>query len=268
MNSLFDISEEIIVLTGVNGILGNEYANYLLMQNATVIGIDITKNKKTLELKNKYQSKFWFFDCDITLSSSLSETISKIINCVGVPTVLINNAAIDSPPSSTIEENGPFENYPESSWDNVMNVNLKGVFLCCQYFGKEMIGNKRSSIINISSIYGMVSPDQSLYEYRRKNGEEFYKPIAYSVSKSGILNLTRYLANYWGNKSIRVNTLTLAGVFNNQDTAFIEEYTSRIPIGRMATPNDYFGALHFLCSSSSNYMTGSNMIVDGGWTSK
>jgi NAD(P)-dependent dehydrogenase (short-subunit alcohol dehydrogenase family) len=114
----------------------------------------------------------------------------------------------------------------------------------------------------------MVSPDQSLYEYRRKNGEDFYKPIAYSVSKSGILNLTRYLANYWGNKSIRVNTLTLAGVFNNQDSMFIKEYTSRIPIGRMASTSDYFGALHFLCSNSSNYMTGANMIVDGGWTSK
>jgi NAD(P)-dependent dehydrogenase (short-subunit alcohol dehydrogenase family) len=268
MNSLFDISNEVIVLTGVNGILGNEYANYLLMQNATVIGIDICENEKTSKLINTYQSKFSFFTCDITSSSSLKDVTTRIITNFGVPTVLINNAAIDSPPSSTIDENGPFENYPESSWDKVMNVNLKGVFLCCQYFGKEMANNKKGSIINISSIYGMVSPDQSLYEYRRKNGDEFYKPIAYSVSKSGILNLTRYLANYWGNKFIRVNTLTLAGVFNNQDPEFIKEYTSRIPIGRMALSKDYFGAIHFLCANSSIYMTGSNMIVDGGWTSK
>ena len=149
-----------------------------------------------------------------------------------------------------------------------MSVNLKGVFLCCQIFGKEMVKNEKGTIINISSIYGMVSPDQSLYAYRRKNGEEFYKPIAYSVSKSGILNLTRYLANYWGGKAISVNTLTLAGVYNKQDESFLKEYTSRIPIGRMAKPSDYFGALQYLCSNSSNYMTGANMVIDGGWTSK
>ena len=268
MNSLFDISKEMIVVTGVNGILGNEYANYLLMQNATVIGVDLNKNQKTLDLIDKYKSKFWFFECDITCSKALSETISRIVNEIGVPSVLINNAAIDSPPSSTIEENGPFEYYPESSWDKVMNVNLKGTFLCCQFFGREMVRNKKGTVINISSIYGMVSPDQSLYEYRRKNGEDFYKPVAYSVSKSGILNLTRYLANYWGNKGISVNTLTLAGVYNDQDESFLKEYTSKIPVGRMAHANDYFGALHFLCSNASNYMTGANMIIDGGWTSK
>jgi NAD(P)-dependent dehydrogenase (short-subunit alcohol dehydrogenase family) len=268
MISLFDISNEIIVLTGVNGMLGNEYAVYLLEQDATVIGIDISKNEKTTTLLNKYHSKFNFFECDITRSESLLKTVSEIKNKIGIPTVLINNAAIDSPPSSSTDENGPFENYSESSWDKVMSVNLKGVFLCCQFFGKEMVVNKKGSIINISSIYGMVSPDQSIYEYRRKNGEEFYKPIAYSVSKSGLLNLTRYLANYWGNKFIRVNTLTLAGVFNNQDPLFLKEYTSRIPIGRMASSDDYFGALHFLCGDSSKYMTGSNMVVDGGWTSK
>lgn len=268
MNNLFDISKEIIVLTGVNGILGSEYANYLLMQNATVIGLDLNKNEKSLYLIEKYKSKFWFFECDITSSSSLSSTTLRIVNEIGVPTVLINNAAIDSPPSSTIEENGPFEDYPESSWDKVMNVNLKGAFLCCQCFGKKMVKNKKGTIINISSIYGMVSPDQTLYEYRRKNGEDFYKPVAYSVSKSGILNLTRYLANYWGGKGISVNTLTLAGVYNSQDESFLKEYTARIPIGRMAQATDYFGSLHFLCSDSSNYMTGANMVIDGGWTSK
>jgi len=149
-----------------------------------------------------------------------------------------------------------------------MNVNLKGMFLCCKHFGKLMIKNQRGSVINISSIYGMVSPDQSIYEYRRKKGEIFYKPIAYSVSKSGVLNFTRYLANYWGTKGIRVNTLTLAGVFNNQDQEFLDQYISKIPIGRMAEPSDYFGPLHFLCSNSSIYMTGANLVVDGGWTSK
>ena len=122
------------------------------------------------------------------------------------------------------------------------------------------------SIINISSIYGLVSPDQNLYDYRRKNGDDFYKPIAYSVSKSGILNLTRYLSTYWAKKMVRVNSLTLAGVFNDQDKDFLDAYTSRIPIGRMAEKNEYNGAVIFLASSASQYMTGSNLVVDGGWT--
>ena len=125
----------------------------------------------------------------------------------------------------------------------------------------------KGSIINISSIYGLVSPDQSIYEYKRKNGEDFYKPVAYSASKSGVLNLTRYLSSYWAKKNVRVNSLTIAGVFNNQDPIFLNEYTSRIPIGRMANSDEYNGALVFLASSASSYMTGSNLIIDGGWTS-
>jgi NAD(P)-dependent dehydrogenase (short-subunit alcohol dehydrogenase family) len=129
-----------------------------------------------------------------------------------------------------------------------------------------MAEQNHGSIINISSIYGLVSPDQSLYDYRRKNGDDFYKPIAYSVSKSGILNLTRYLSTYWAKKMVRVNSLTLGGVFNDQDKDFLDAYTSRIPIGRMAKKNEYNGAVIFLASRASQYMTGSNLIVDGGWT--
>ncbi len=268
MRNLFDLSGEIILITGVNGILGHEYANYLLEQKTKVIGLDLYKNSTTEKLLNNYQKTFHFFQCDITSAENLKKTVDLITKTIGIPSVLINNAAIDSPPSSSINENGPFEDYPESSWDKVMDVNLKGVFLCCKYVGRAMLLNKRGSIINISSIYGMVSPDQSIYEYRRKSGENFFKPIAYSVSKSGILNLTRYLANYWGDKGIRVNTLTLAGVFNNQDEHFLKEYTSRIPIGRMASFKDYFGSIHFLSSDSSKYMTGANLVIDGGWTSK
>lgn len=268
MNNVFDLSSEIILITGVSGILGNNYANYLLSQNAKVIGLDIAQNHKIEKLFRDYPEKFKFVYCDITSSESILDAVDIVNHEMSVPTVLINNAALDSPPMSSVQENGPFEDYPESSWDKVMDVNLKGMFLCCKHFGKLMVKNKKGSIINISSIYGMVSPDQSIYEYRRKNGEDFYKPVAYSVSKSGVLNFTRYLANYWGSKGIRVNTLTLAGVFNNQDQGFIEQYVSKIPIGRMAEPSDYFGPLHFLCSNSSIYMTGANLVIDGGWTSK
>ena len=129
-----------------------------------------------------------------------------------------------------------------------------------------MADANKGSIINIASIYGLVSPDQNLYEYRRIKGENFYKPVAYSVSKSGIINFTKYLAVYWAKKNIRVNTLTIGGVFNNQDGNFLKEYSSRIPIGKMADQHQYDGAVLFLASEASSYMTGSNLIIDGGWT--
>jgi NAD(P)-dependent dehydrogenase (short-subunit alcohol dehydrogenase family) len=129
-----------------------------------------------------------------------------------------------------------------------------------------MAKNKKGSIINISSIYGIVSPDQSLYEYKRKEGVEFYKPVSYSVSKSALINLTKYLAVYWAKNNVRVNTLIIAGVFNNQDKEFLNLYNNRIPIGRMANYDEYNGALVFLASNASKYMTGSELKIDGGWT--
>ena len=130
-----------------------------------------------------------------------------------------------------------------------------------------MAKNGEGVIINISSIYGNVSPDQNIYEYRRKKGDIFFKPIAYSVSKAGIINMSRYLATYWAKQGVRVNTLTIAGVYNNQDENFLEAYNKRIPIGKMANSEDYFGPLIFLSTEASSYMTGSNLIIDGGWTS-
>ena len=204
---------------------------------------------------------------DLTCRERLICALEEIEARFGIPDVLINNAAIDSPPNAPAEENGPFETYPVTSWDNVLEANLKTMFLCCQVFGGAMSANKKTgSIINISSIYGMVAPDQSLYAYRRRRGEEFYKPIAYSVSKSGVLNFSRYLAGYWAKKDIRVNNLTIAGVFNNQEKEFLQAYCDRIPIGRMAVAGDYTGPLIFLASDASRYMTGANLVVDGGWT--
>jgi NAD(P)-dependent dehydrogenase (short-subunit alcohol dehydrogenase family) len=147
-----------------------------------------------------------------------------------------------------------------------MAVNVKGIVLCCQVIGGQMAIEGRGSIINICSIYGIVSPDQRIYEYRRKTGLPFYKPVAYSVSKSALLNLSRYLATYWAEKNIRVNTLTFAGVFNNQDKEFLKGYCTHVPLGRMAREDEYNGAVQFLLSDASSYMTGSNLVIDGGWT--
>ena len=263
---MFDVSKEIVVITGVCGQLGCNYAQAFLELDSIVIGIDLYSGINSNLLATKYPKNFIFLNADVTNKISLKKALKEIISQAGTPTVLINNAAIDSPPSSLSEENGPFEDYPEASWDKVIDVNLKGVYLCCQVFGAAMAKAENGSIINISSIYGIVSPDQNIYNYRRKRGEVFYKPVAYSASKSGVLNLTRYLAVYWAKQNVRVNSLTIAGVFNNQEQDFLDVYCSRIPIARMANPNEYNGAIIFLASNASTYMTGSNLIIDGGWT--
>jgi NAD(P)-dependent dehydrogenase (short-subunit alcohol dehydrogenase family) len=264
--SLFDVSNEIVVITGASGQLGLEYQKVFLDHGSKVIGIDLNRSEEIDKLESSYAESYFFKVGDITSKTSLLECLKDIQNIFDTPTVLINNAAIDSPPEAPMEETGPFEDYPEDSWDKVIDVNLKGTFLSCQIFGKEMALNGKGSIINVSSIYGLVSPDQSIYEYRRKKGENFYKPVAYSASKSGVLNLSRYLATYWASSNVRVNSVTIAGVFNNQDSNFLDVYTKRIPIGRMASSDEYNGSMIYLASQASSYVTGSNLIIDGGWT--
>jgi len=263
---LFDHSREIVVITGVGGQLGSEYARAFLERGARVAGLDVRPSPRSNALADAFAESFVFCSADVTDESTLQESLKQITDRFGTPTVLVNNAAIDSPPDAPLSENGPFESYPDTSWDKVMDVNVKGVYLCCKVFGAVMAQARNGSIVNVSSIYGVVSPDQSIYEYRRQRGETFYKPVAYSVSKSALLNLTRYLAVYWARQNVRVNTLVIAGVENNQDPEFMLAYCGRIPIGRMAAKNEYNGALLFLASPASRYMTGSQLVVDGGWT--
>ncbi len=263
---LFDVSQEIVLITGVSGQLGGEYAKAFLARGARVSGLDMYSSVNSQALASEYPEHYVFRPADVTDKSSLRQALALVEQRFGCPTVLVNNAAIDSPPSAPLEENGLFEDYPEASWDKVIDVNLKGVYLCCQVFGAAMAKAGRGSIINIASIYGVVAPDQKLYEYRRQRGEVFFKPVAYSASKSGILNLTRYLAVYWAKKNVRVNSLTIAGVFNNQEQAFLDAYCGRIPVGRMAQPDEYNGSVLYLASNASRYMTGTNLVIDGGWT--
>ena len=266
IDKLFDVSKKVVLITGASGLLGAEYSKIFLERGAFVVGLDIKSSLASEDLSTQYPTNYFFIVADVTSKSSLKAALKNINNKFGRISVLINNAAIDSPPSSKDEDNGPFEEYPETTWDKVMDVNLKGVFLCCQIFGGYMAKYGDGSIINVSSIYGLVSPDQKLYSYLHKQNKVFYKPAAYSASKSGILNLTRYLAVYWAKKNVRVNTLTLAGVFNNQEQGFIKAYCERIPIGRMANLDEYNGSMLFLASEASRYMTGANLIIDGGWT--
>lgn len=266
---LFDLKERTIIVTGGMGQLGRQYARSLCDAGAKISIFDININHSLFE--------HYFNDCiqsdqiigvavDITSRSSLEAGLLQVNKKWGVPYGLINNAAIDSPPDSPVDENGPFESYPEQSFTRIMEVNVKGTVLCCQVIGGQMAIEGRGSIININSIYGLVSPDQRIYAYRHKDGSPFYKPIAYSVSKSSLINLSRYLATYWADKNVRVNTLTLAGVYNNQDDEFLKGYCSHVPFGRMAREDEYNGAVQFLLSDASSYMTGSNLVIDGGWT--
>ncbi|MCW5619995.1 MAG: SDR family oxidoreductase [Burkholderiales bacterium] len=263
---LFDVSEEVAIVTGVSGQLGAQYANAFLEAGARVAGLDLKPSAACEHLLATHTQRFLFVTADVTDRASLQAALRALQGRFGSPTVLVNNAAIDAPPSAPLSENGPYEHYPDASWDRIMDVNVKGVHLCCQVFGQVMAESGGGSIINIASIYGMVAPDQSLYDYRRQRGETFFKPVAYSVSKSALLNLTRYLAVYWAKAGVRVNTLTIAGVFNNQEQAFLDAYCGRIPVGRMAEPDAYNGAILFLASRASRYMTGGNLVVDGGWT--
>lgn len=266
VDQLFDVENEIIVITGAGGQLGIEYSLGFLRRGCKVVGLDVRSSGPIVALKTEFPSDFFFYQTDITSKVALESVLEVISASIGIPTVLVNNAGLDSPPSAPPEETGPFEDYPEDSWDKVIDVNLKGVFLCCQVFGGAMASAGKGSIINIASIYGVVSPDQSIYQYKHQRGEVFFKPVAYSASKGGIPNLSRYLAVYWAKKNVRVNTLTIAGVFNHQDSEFLAAYCGRIPIGRMADKDEYIGAVLFMASRASSYMTGSNLVIDGGWT--
>jgi NAD(P)-dependent dehydrogenase (short-subunit alcohol dehydrogenase family) len=268
--NLFDIEKRVVVLTGGLGQLGRQFSLSLLERGARVavfdLGVGEEQLTERLRLGVARKDDLLLIGVDVTRRESIEAGLAQVKAKWGAPHALINAAALDSPPDAPANENGPFENYPESSWDRVIDVNLKGVFLCCQVAGGEMARAGRGSIINIGSIYGLVSPDQRVYEYRRGSGTSFFKPIAYSASKSGLLNLTRYLATYWARQGVRVNMLTLGGVFNNQDPEFLQEYCARVPMGRMASEDEYNGAVIFLISDASLYMTGSNLVMDGGWT--
>src|SRR5262245_54543731 len=234
MTDLFSLEGRVAIVTGGAGQLGAEIARGLDERGAHVAVFDLAADD---------------FQVDVTDREAIEQATKRVAEEVGDPHILVNAAALDSPPDAPPEEVGPVESYPEASFDRVMDVNVKGTFLCCQVVGARMAAAGRGSIVNISSVYGMLSPVQDLYEFRRRGGEEFIKPIAYSVSKSALYNLTRYLATYWAKSGVRVNTLTLAGVANEQPPEFVDAYTARMPLGRMADVHQDVAPVVFLARS-------------------
>jgi NAD(P)-dependent dehydrogenase (short-subunit alcohol dehydrogenase family) len=269
MDPLFNFSDRVAVVTGGLGKLGGAYVEGLVERGARVGIIDAAKYvpEKSPQLAGLVASgKVMVLSANITRRSAVDAAVDQIVSKWGVPHILVNNAAIDTPPDAPVEENGPFETFPASSLEKVLAVNVTGSVICCQAVGGLMAREGRGSIVNISSIYGMLSPVQDIYEFRRRGGEEFYKPVGYSVSKSAVLNLTRYLATYWAKKGVRVNTMTLSGVFDNQHEEFLAGYCARMPLGRMARREEMVGPLLFLLSDAASYVTGTNLLVDGGWS--
>jgi NAD(P)-dependent dehydrogenase (short-subunit alcohol dehydrogenase family) len=269
MTDLFDVSGRVVVITGGFGQLGSEYAVALADRGARVALFDLVEEQKQpgADLAPGFaDGSIRAWQVDVTDRSSVEHALGEVVSAWEVPQVLINNAAVDAPPDAPPAEVGPFEHVPIETLEHVMRVNVTGTVLCCQVIGGAMAEAGRGSVVNVSSIYGLLSPVQELYEFRRTAGEEFVKPVAYSVSKSAVLNLTRYLATYWAKNGVRVNTLTLGGVWNDQPAEFVRAYTARVPLGRMLESHEAVGAIVFLASDASSYMTGANLVVDGGWT--
>jgi NAD(P)-dependent dehydrogenase (short-subunit alcohol dehydrogenase family) len=276
LSALFSLRGSVVVVTGGYGLIGRRLVSGLhdLGAQVAVIEPSISQKQSAVAFGEIVDSaRLCVLEADVTSRAALDRALATLTAHWGTPSGLVNNAALDSPPDAPAAENGPFETYPEQSWDQVMAVNVKGVFLCCQVFGAAMAEAGRGAIVNIGSIYGVVSPDQSLYDFRRQGDETFFKPVAYAASKSALYNLTRYLAAYWGPRNVRSNIVTFAGVFNHQDPRFLEAYARKIPLRRgkpdlanMAAPDDCLGAVAFLLSPASSYMTGAELRVDGGFT--
>jgi len=265
INKLFSLQNRTVILTGSAGRLGSRFAHVLSEAGANVVLVDIQeeKNKKMEEqIAKKYHTRPTSFNVDITDEVAMKKLVKDVLIKYRKIDVLINNAHFV--PRDHPQRDVPFEQYPLELWSQVTSSNLRGLFLCCKEIGKVMSKQKRGIIVNISSIYGIVGPDQRIYGDSRLNSPAFY-----SATKGAMVNLTRYLASYWSGRNIRVNTLTLGGVFDpvlHKDRNFVAKYSKKTMIGRMAGPEDFDGALLFLASDSSSYMTGANLIVDGGWT--
>ncbi len=267
----FDLKGRTAVVTGGAGLLGVEFCRTLAEAGAAVAVVDLNvKAAQTTAAaltKQGYQAQG--FATDITKPGSVDDLVASVLADFGRLDILVNSAALDPKfDPDAIQKGitpGGFEDYPLDQWNEALNVNLTGMFLITQACVKPMLRQgKKGSIINICSTYGLNGPDQRIYV---KNGQRVaYKPVYYTVTKAGVLGFTKYLAAYYAETEIRVNALTPGGVFNNHEEYFVKNYSAKTILGRMAHGDEMNGALLFLASEASSYMTGNNVVVDGGWT--
>src|ERR1700754_303853 len=273
---IFSLEGRVAIVTGACGLLGTQHCEALAAAGARVVVADLDEEagRRVAERlpvgsggSGASAVGHLAIGLDVTSVDSLQAARDRILEKYGRIDVLVNNAAINDMFENPLlaGQQSMFENYPLEMWDRSWKVNVSGVFLCSQVLGGVMAEKGSGSIINIASTYGVVAPDQSIY--RNEAGEQtFYKSPAYPVTKSAVIGFTKFLAAYWGHKGVRVNALSPGGVENNQDPFFKSNYSDKTLLGRMAVPTDYRGAVVFLASDASAYMTGGNLIVDGGWT--
>lgn len=268
LSKKFDLNGRVALVTGAAGLLGAEFCLTLAEAGASVVAADIDDRGADDIAQSLRDQGFptMSVGVDVTDETAVQQMIARTLDEYKRVDILVNSAALDPKfdPDHAGQHTSAFEDFPRAVWDQAMAVNLTGMFLCCQKAVSPMLSQGSGVIINISSMYGMVGPDQRLYQ--REGEETQFKPIYYSVSKAGVLGLTRYLATYYAGKNIRVNALTGGGVFNDHDESFLKSFSARTVLGRMANKNELNGALLFLASDASSYMTGANLVVDGGWT--
>jgi 2-deoxy-D-gluconate 3-dehydrogenase len=265
----FDLTDKVAVVTGGVGLLGTGFCRTLAQAGAKVVVADLNQ-AQAMALADTLRAEggqAMGVGVDVTNPDSDQDMINAALDAWGRVDVLVCSAAMDpkfDAANQSAQSSNAFEDYPLSAWQQALDVNLTGMFLSTQAASKPMLAQGSGTMILICSTYGLVGPYQRLYE--RPEGPRQFKPVFYTVTKAGVLGLTKYLATYFAGKNIRINALTPGGVYNNHDEVFTEKYAARTVLGRMANIDEMNGAILFLASDASSYMTGSNLVVDGGWT--
>jgi len=268
LSQLFSLEGRVALVTGGAGLLGEQFCRTLAAAGAAVAVVDLSAEgaQRVADAIRAAGGQAHPYPTDITDPAAVRAVVDDIRTRWHRLDVLVNSAALDPKVSATgeVRSAGAFEDFPLTTWQQALDVNLTGTFIVTQAAARLMRAQNKGSIINICSTYGLVGPDQRIYQ---KPGQPpQYKPVYYTVTKAAVLGFTRYLATYYAGTEIRVNALTPGGVYNHQDEAFVKAYSARTVLGRMARKDEMNGALLFLASDASTYMTGANLIVDGGWT--
>jgi NAD(P)-dependent dehydrogenase (short-subunit alcohol dehydrogenase family) len=260
---LFRLDGQVAIVTGGAGLLGEQHGAALAECGAHVVLADLNVEvceQRARQLTARNPARALAIPGDVTCKESWSSLLEEVLAEFGRVDILVNNAAFTNQ-SRSAHYTAEFSEFPVEDWHQILEVNLTGSFLGCQVVGGQMVQQGSGSIINIASLYGVVSPNHRLYP-----GTGTHQPVAYSVSKSGVISLTRYLATLWGEQGVRVNCITPGGVYDQHPEVFLRRYARQSPMGRMARKDEMRGALIYLASAASGYCTGHNLVVDGGWT--